>query len=70
MTTPIAPLFVPADRPERFRKAAESGADAVIIDLEDAVAPEAKNAARGNLAQAPFDSLPVFLRINGSRTPF
>ncbi|MDP3826791.1 MAG: aldolase/citrate lyase family protein, partial [Polaromonas sp.] len=32
-------LFVPATRPERFAKALASGADAVIIDLEDAVAP-------------------------------
>ena len=45
-----APLFVPADRPERFAKAAASGADAVIIDLEDAVAPAAKDAARAALA--------------------
>ncbi|KRE39375.1 hypothetical protein ASG73_03355 [Janibacter sp. Soil728] len=39
-------LFVPGDRPERYGKAAASGADAIIIDLEDAVAPEAKGAAR------------------------
>jgi citrate lyase subunit beta/citryl-CoA lyase len=34
-------LFVPADRPERFAKALASGAGAVIVDLEDAVAPAA-----------------------------
>lgn len=39
-------LFVPGDRPERFVKAAASGAHATIIDLEDAVAPEAKMKAR------------------------
>jgi len=39
-------LFVPGDRPERFDKAALSGADAVCIDLEDAVAPPNKEAAR------------------------
>lgn len=39
-------LFVPGDRPERFDKAVASGADVVIIDLEDAVAPEAKSSAR------------------------
>jgi len=39
-------LFVPGDRPERFAKALASGADAVVIDLEDAVAPAAKDAAR------------------------
>lgn len=35
-------LFVPGDRPERFAKAAASGADEVVLDLEDAVAPTAK----------------------------
>ena len=39
-------LFVPADRPERLAKALDSGADAVIADLEDAVRPERKGAAR------------------------
>ncbi len=39
-------LFVPGDRPERFDKAVNSGADAVCIDLEDAVAPQNKSAAR------------------------
>ncbi|NIZ63390.1 CoA ester lyase [Sedimentitalea sp. CY04] len=43
-------LFVPADRPERFDKALNRGADGVIIDLEDAVAPIAKSAARADLA--------------------
>src|SRR4051812_3049338 len=42
-------LFVPADRPERFAKALASGADAVIVDLEDAVAPAAKASARESL---------------------
>ena len=49
---PRAYLFVPADRPERFAKARASGADAVIVDLEDAVAPEAKASARDALATA------------------
>ncbi|TAM87550.1 MAG: CoA ester lyase [Candidimonas sp.] len=44
-------LFVPASRPERFAKALASGADAVIIDLEDAVAPDAKALARENIRQ-------------------
>ncbi len=43
-------LFVPADRPERFDKACASGAHAVIVDLEDAVAPAAKDGARAALA--------------------
>ena len=45
-------LFVPANRSERYAKALASGAGAVIIDLEDAVALEAKAAAREQLAQA------------------
>ncbi len=44
-------LFVPANRSERFAKALASGADAVIIDLEDAVSPADKPAARAQLAQ-------------------
>jgi malate synthase len=50
MTTTRVPrsyLFVPASRPERIGKAIAAGADAVIVDLEDAVAPDAKAAARG-----------------------
>ena len=43
-------LFVPADRPERFAKAQASGADAVIIDLEDAVGDADKARARASLA--------------------
>ncbi|MBN8938950.1 MAG: CoA ester lyase [Rhizobiales bacterium] len=63
----IAPLFVPASRPERFAKAAASGADAVILDLEDAVRPEDKAAARQAVTTA-FTTLPVVLRINGAGT--
>jgi citrate lyase beta subunit len=53
MTPPLprSYLFVPADRPERVAKALASGADAVIVDLEDAVAPHAKTTARAALAQ-------------------
>lgn len=39
-------LFVPGDRPERYDRAVASGAHEVILDLEDAVAPAAKDAAR------------------------
>ncbi len=39
-------LFVPGNRPERFEKALASGADAVVLDLEDAVGPDQKAAAR------------------------
>jgi citrate lyase subunit beta/citryl-CoA lyase len=65
----IAPLFVPGDRPERFAKAAASAADAVIIDLEDAVAPARKQAARQALV-TDFTDKPVFVRINGPDTPW
>ncbi|NUS06785.1 MAG: CoA ester lyase [Nonomuraea sp.] len=48
MTGPVTWLYVPGDRPERFEKAAASGADVVIVDLEDAVAPGRKDEARDN----------------------
>lgn len=62
-----APLFVPATRPDRFAKAAGSGTDAVILDLEDAVAPDQKAAARAAL-DAGFTGLPVLVRINAGGT--
>ena len=43
-------LFVPGDRPERMVKAAATDADALILDLEDSVAPERKAFARGAIA--------------------
>lgn len=59
-------LFVPGDRPERFAKAAASGADAVILDLEDSVAASAKAAAREAVARFLSEPAPVvrFVRIN------
>ena len=48
-------LFVPGTRPERFAKALDSGAGGVIIDLEDAVAPEEKETAR-NAVRAAWPS--------------
>lgn len=56
-------LFCPADRPERYEKARER-ADAVIIDLEDAVAPAAKTAARGALIESELDATNVIVRVN------
>lgn len=59
-------LFVPADRPERFAKAAASGADAIILDLEDSVAPDRKSFGRDAVAEwlaAPRDGL-AFVRVN------
>lgn len=63
-------LFVPGDRPERFAKALAAGADAVIIDLEDAVAADARPAAREAIREfAPNAPAGFFVRINsvGSR---
>ncbi len=59
-------LFVPADRPERFAKAAASGADAIILDLEDSVAPERKAFGRDAIAQwlAQPRDCPAFVRVN------
>ena len=54
---------LPADRPERFAKALER-ADAVILDLEDAVAPAAKTAARGALIESELDPARVIVRVN------
>ncbi len=45
-------LFVPGDRPERFAKAVASGADLVILDLEDAVAPDNKVDALAHVVDA------------------
>ncbi|WP_300266019.1 CoA ester lyase [Microbacterium sp.] len=56
-------LFCPADRPERFEKAIDR-ADAVILDLEDAVAPEAKASARENILASSLDPSRVIVRVN------
>jgi citrate lyase subunit beta/citryl-CoA lyase len=59
-------LYVPADRPDRVEKAIASRAHAVIVDLEDGVAPAAKDEARANLPDllGPRRDKPVFVRIN------
>lgn len=56
-------LFCPADRPERYAKALER-ADAVILDLEDAVAPADKARARGALIESELDPDRVIVRVN------
>ena len=63
---PISYLFVPATRPERFDKALAAGADRVIIDLEDAVAPVDKDSARDALADWLHTGKSVAVRINSS----
>ena len=63
-------LFVPGDRPERFGKALSSGADRVIIDLEDAIAPDVKVVTRENLVRwlENADARDVFVRVNAVGT--
>jgi citrate lyase subunit beta/citryl-CoA lyase len=63
-------LFVPGSRPERFDKALAAGADAVIIDLEDAVAPTDKLRAREAVREWLKPQHAVMLRINSADTPW
>jgi citrate lyase subunit beta/citryl-CoA lyase len=64
-------LFCPGDRPDRFAKAA-ARADAVILDLEDAVAPEDKPAARASVLDAlpSLDPARTIVRINALDSPW
>ena len=64
-------LYVPGDRPERVAKALASAADVVIVDLEDAVAPGHKDAARTAMLVA-LDGVtrPVQVRVNALGTPW
>jgi len=61
-------LFCPADRPERFEKAA-AAADVVIIDLEDGVAEKDREAARRALVDKPLDPTRTVVRVNPVSTP-
>lgn len=61
-------LFVPGDRPDRFEKAAASGAHSVILDLEDAVAPAAKEKAREAVATWLASGRAATIRINAAET--
>ena len=67
-------LFTPATKSDRFTRAADVHSDALIIDLEDAVAPSAKTEARETalryLAGISADRLPCALRINSPDTRF
>ena len=72
---PRSYLFVPGNRPERFDKAQASGADAVVLDLEDAVAPDDKAGARDAVARylaTAGEALRarLVLRINDTATPW
>src|SRR5215831_1284886 len=67
-------LFVPADSPDKLGKALGCGADALILDLEDSVAPERKEAARAGAAAFLAQTLPLhgrprlIVRVNGLGT--
>lgn len=61
-------LFCPADRPERFAKAA-AAADVVILDLEDGVASKDREEARKALIETPLDPQRTVVRVNPSATP-
>jgi citrate lyase subunit beta / citryl-CoA lyase len=61
-------LFCPADRPERFEKAA-AAADVVILDLEDGVAAKDRVAARAALIDTPLDPRRTVVRVNPVTTP-
>lgn len=65
-------LFVPGSRPDRIAKALDSGAHAVIVDLEDAVAPEEKIVARQQVDAWLKDhpARQILLRINAIGTPW
>ena len=74
MSLPTTYLFVPGNRPDRFDKALNSGADAIILDLEDAVDPASKDAAREAVG-AWLDSDHatdgrVLIRINDDTSPW
>ena len=67
-------LFTPATMPERFDKAAASGADVLILDLEDAVAPDRKDEARRTAVEFlsrphRYERTVCALRINSPTTP-
>lgn len=62
-------LFVPGNRPDRFEKALAAGADVVVLDLEDAVAPPEKPAAREHIARfLRGNGKPCVVRVNATTT--
>jgi citrate lyase subunit beta/citryl-CoA lyase len=63
-------IFTPGHRRDLIEKAIRSGADAVIVDLEDAVAVENKVEARESLADLPSSHVPLYVRVNGPTTEF
>lgn len=71
MSSALSYLFVPGNRPERFDKALQAGAGAVIVDLEDAVPAAAKATAREGLQQwLGGTRAPIIVRVNATDTPW
>src|SRR5262245_43788629 len=78
MVTTVRPrrsvLYMPGSNARAMEKAAGLPADGLILDLEDAVAPEAKEAARAQVCAMvkarPFGKREVVIRINGLDTPW
>ncbi|CAL9415660.1 HpcH/HpaI aldolase/citrate lyase family protein [Streptomyces sp. enrichment culture] len=68
---PLTWLYVPGDRPVTVTKALSAGADVVVIDLEDAVAPDRKDYARTATAErlAEPQPVPVHVRVNALDSP-
>lgn len=67
------PLFLPATRLDRLAKAQAAGADAILLDLEDAVAEEDKATARAALRDLPArqpGAVPVLVRLNAADSAF
>lgn len=64
-------LFVPGDRPDRMEKALGAGADVLILDLEDAVAPQNRQVARHEVAQflSQHSAARIFVRVNPLDSP-
>ena len=67
-------LFVPGSKPDLFKKASESNADIICLDLEDAVAPQDKDTAKQNVIKAlndhDFGTKTISVRINGLDTHY
>ena len=66
-------LFAPAVRPDLLRKMPRTGADAIVIDLEDATPPDAKGTGRVEMRSAVADlagQLPILVRVNDDTTPW
>ncbi|GAB3584122.1 CoA ester lyase [Amycolatopsis endophytica] len=70
MTEARTLLFVPGNRPDRFPKAVDSGADIVVFDIEDAVAPAEKDQARDNIGAWLDEGGSGIVRINDDATPW